>query len=147
MPPHTLPGYEIAAITGAEYVEPDLVMTKDNILVCYHDLTLKKGTDVEEHLEFEHLRRNFSGIIGVVYENIVNDYFIEDFTLEELKTLTVKQNKDGVRLQYFNNHLDIPTFQEFINVIHKLTVQLNRTIGINGLYPTQEMFFKNSNFF
>lgn len=129
MPPHTLPGYEIAAITGAEYVEPDLVMTKDNVLVCYHDLFLKRGTDIEEHPEFEHLRRNFSGIIGVVYENIVNDFFIEDLTLEQLKTLRVKQNNEGVRLQYFNDHLQIPTFQEFIDVIHKVTLTLNRTIG------------------
>lgn len=129
MPSHTLPGYEIAAITGAEYVEPDLVMTKDNVLVCYHDLTLKRGTDIEYHPEFEHLRRNFSGIIGVVYENIVNDYFIEDLTLEEVKKLRVNQNQDGVRLQYFNGHLEIPTFQEFIDVMHKMTVKLNRTIG------------------
>lgn len=130
MPSHTLPGYEIAAITGAEYVEPDLVMTKDNVLVCYHDLTLKKGTDIKEHPELEHLRRNFSGIIGVVYENIVNDFFIEDLTLEQLKTLRVKQNNIGSRLQYFNDHLQIPTFQEFIDVMHKMTVKLNRTIGI-----------------
>ncbi|XP_037033745.1 glycerophosphodiester phosphodiesterase GDPD6-like [Bradysia coprophila] len=130
MPPHTLPGYEIAAITGAEYVEPDLVMTRDNVLVCYHDVTLKRGTNIEEHPEFEHLRRNFSGIIGVVYENIVDDFFVEDLTLAELKTLKVKQNNEGVRLQYFNDHLQIPTFQEFIDVIHKMTVKLNRTIGI-----------------
>lgn len=129
MPPHTLPGYEIAAITGAEYVEPDLVMTKDDVLVCYHDLTLKKGTDIESHPEFQHLKRNFSGIIGVVYENIVDDFFIEDMTLEQLKTLKVKQNNDGVRLQYFNNHLQIPTFQEYIDVLHKMTVKLNRAIG------------------
>lgn len=129
MPSHTLPGYEIASITGAEYVEPDLVMTKDNVLVCYHDLTLRGGTDIDQHPEFEHLKRNFSGIIGVVYENIVDNYFVEDLTLEELKTLNVRQNKDGVRLQYFNDHLQIPTFQEYIDVMHKMNVKLNRTIG------------------
>lgn len=129
MPSHTLPGYEIAAITGAEYVEPDLVMTKDNVLVCYHDLTLKAGTDIEQHPDFEHLKRNFSGVIGVVYENIVDNFFIEDFTLEELRTLRVKQNRDGVRLQHFNGHLHIPTFQEYLDVIHKMTVKLNRAIG------------------
>ena len=49
--------------------------------MCYHDVTLKQGTDVEDHPEFDRLKTNYSGIIGDVYEDILDDYFIQDLLL------------------------------------------------------------------
>lgn len=87
------------------------------------------GTDVADHPEFFDKMMNYTGVIGVVHETIVNDWYIQDFTLEELKTLKVHQNQDGVRPQYFNEQFGIPTFQEYLDVIHKMTYKLNRIIG------------------
>ena len=84
MPEHTIPAYEFASILGADFVEPDLCVTQDNQLVCFHDLELGSGTDVKDHPEFDHLKHNTSH--GY-------DWYIRNFTLAELKTLKVVQKK------------------------------------------------------
>jgi glycerophosphoryl diester phosphodiesterase len=60
IPEHTLPAYHMAVWEHADYIEPDLVLTKDLVLVCYHDLTLKSNTDVSERDEFRSRRRNLT---------------------------------------------------------------------------------------
>lgn len=60
IPEHSLPGYHLAIFEHADFVEPDLVMTKDGILVCYHDIGLKFNTDVEQKPEFANRRRNIT---------------------------------------------------------------------------------------
>ena len=126
MPEHTIPAYELACILGADYVEPDLVLTKDDQLVCYHDLNLGSGTDVQQHGEFARLvSRTPEG---------TDDWLIRDFTLAELRTLKVVQQKTGIRPQHFNS-FSIPTFKEFLDTVHRLSYKLNRTIGRLSVSP------------
>ena len=120
MPEHTIPAYELACILGADYVEPDLVLTKDGHLVCYHDLNLGSGTDVQQHREFDHLISGTS--------KGTDDWYVRDFTLAELKTLKVVQKKVGIRPGCFDS-FSIPTFKEFMDTIHLMNYKLNRTIG------------------
>lgn len=120
MPENTIPAYELACILGADYVEPDLVVTKDNQLVCYHDLELASGTDVQQHREFDHLLR--------LTPDGTYDWYVRDFTLAELRTLRVVQKKGGIRPEYFNG-FGIPTFTEFLDTIHRMSYKLNHTIG------------------
>jgi glycerophosphoryl diester phosphodiesterase len=110
-------------------VEPDLVLSKDGVLVCFHDLALKRTTDVESHPEFAHLRGNHSVIVDGKEQTIIDDWLVVDFTLAELKSLTVQQQTNGVRLQYFNELFPIATFQEFLDSIHKMSFKLGKPIG------------------
>lgn len=130
MPEHTLGSYEFAAIEGAEYVEPDLVLTKDGYLVCYHDLNLKDGTNVEDLPQFAHLQRNFSEVLDHKNVTILNDWFIADFTLVELQELRVEQRAVGIRPQYFNSIFQIPTFEQYLDVILNMSVKMSKAIGI-----------------
>lgn len=130
MPEHTLGAYEFASIAYADFVEPDLVLTKDGALVCFHDLSVREGTDVTAHPEFAGYMKNFTNIIGGVNQTIYNDWFIHDFTLAELKELRVTQPVTGIRPQLFNTMFTIPTFEEYLEVIHKMAYLQNRTIGM-----------------
>src|ERR1700755_1920438 len=82
VPEHTLTSYFIAMQDGVDYVEPDLVMTKDGVLVARHENEIGGTTDVAQHPEFAS-RRAKKTIDGVVHDGWVT----EDFTLAELKTL------------------------------------------------------------
>ncbi|CAL8079896.1 unnamed protein product [Orchesella dallaii] len=142
MPEHTVASYEIAAIEGADYVEPDLVLTKDGILVCYHDLAMKRATNVADHPEFADRRGNHSVYKDGKPDVVVDDWLIIHFTLDELKTLKVKQQPDGVRPLYFNELFSIATFQEFIDAVHKVSAKENgRAIGI--IPELKHPFFHN----
>ncbi|XP_021946148.1 glycerophosphodiester phosphodiesterase GDPD5 isoform X2 [Folsomia candida] len=132
MPEHTVGSYELASIEGAEYVEPDLVLTKDGHLVCFHDLTLKTGTDVALLSQFDHKKKNFTGVIdeGMGNVTITDDWFIKDFTLDELKVLKVIQKDVGIRPQRFNNMFGIPTFEDYLTTVHHNAFRLNKSVGI-----------------
>ncbi|ORY01960.1 PLC-like phosphodiesterase [Basidiobolus meristosporus CBS 931.73] len=153
MPEHTLGSYHLAAIEGADYVEPDLALTKDGHLVCNHDLSLLSTTDIAEHPEFASRQRNLTDILDDVETTITNNWFIEDFTLAELKTLKVRQAQVGVRPLYFDHTFEIPTFEEYLTLIQNLSVRLNRPIGIvpelkhaahnNKLHSNTPHFFEN----
>jgi glycerophosphoryl diester phosphodiesterase len=121
----------------ADYIEPDLVMTKDHVLVCYHDLSLKSNTDVASRAEFASRKRNVT-----IPDNdgsgrnldILNDWFIVDFTLAELKTLKLVVNPVGrlnMRLPWFDGMFSIPTFQEYLDLIQDCKNSLNVTIDIS----------------
>ena len=129
MPEHTVGSYEIACIEGADYVEPDLVLTKDNQLVCYHDLTLKEGSNVASIKALAPLKPNYTGMLGVTNVTIVEDWFIPDLTLAQIKMLTVEQKPVGIRPQYFNTMFKIATFQEYLDVVHKMSYKMNTSIG------------------
>jgi len=121
-------------IAGADYVEPDLVFSADRTFVCFHDLALKRSTDVESKPEFAHLRGNHSVIVDGKNQTIIDDWLVIHFTLEQLKTLKVQQQPNGVRLQYFNDLFTIATFQEFLDTIHRMSAKLNKPIGTNEMY-------------
>ena len=90
-PEHTLAAYQLAIDQGANYIEPDLVLTKDGILVARHENEIGGTTDVADHPEFAE-RQTIKTIDGEVY----NGWFTEDFTLAELKTLRANGAATGV---------------------------------------------------
>ena len=128
-PEHTLASYELAARMGADYVEPDLVSTKDGVLVARHENEISGTTDVAEHPEFAD-RRTTKVIDGVS----LTGWFTEDFTLAELKTLRAKERIPDIRQRntIYDGRYEVPTFQEVIDRVRRLERELHRRIGI---YP------------
>src|SRR5207247_10207152 len=92
-PEHTLAAYELAARMGADYIEPDLVSTKDHVLVDRHEPAIGATTNVADHPEFAN-RRTTKVIDGIQFKD---DWFTEDFTLAELKTLRAKERLPDIR--------------------------------------------------
>jgi glycerophosphoryl diester phosphodiesterase len=128
-PEHTLASYELAARMGADYIEPDLVTTKDHVLVTRHEPEIGGTTDVASHPEFAD-RKKTKLLDGVA----TTGWFTEDFTLAELKTLRAKERIPATRQHntVFDGHYQIPTFQEVIDLSKRLSKELGRPIGI---YP------------
>ncbi|ACK69151.1 glycerophosphoryl diester phosphodiesterase [Gloeothece citriformis PCC 7424] len=128
-PEHTLAAYELAIIMGANYIEPDLVSTKDGILIARHENEISGTTDVASRPEFAD--RYTTKIIDGVE---VSGWFTEDFTLEELKTLRAIERIPAIRpdnVQY-NGLFQVPTLQEVIDLAKQKSAELGRIIGI---YP------------
>jgi glycerophosphoryl diester phosphodiesterase len=125
-PEHTLAAYELAIALGADYIEPDLVSTKDGVLIARHENEISSTTDVAEHLEFAN-RKTAKLIDGVPSMG----WFAEDFTLAEIKTLRAKERLP-FRDRSFNGLYEIPTFQEVIDLAQQKSLEKGRTIGI---YP------------
>ncbi|MBD2676730.1 MULTISPECIES: glycerophosphodiester phosphodiesterase [Nostoc] len=128
-PEHTLAAYELAIALGADYIEPDLVSTKDGVLIARHENEISETTDVAKHAEFAH--RQTSKIIDGESKT---GWFTEDFTLAELKTLRAKERIPQLRPQniFYDGLFEIPTFQEIIDLVKNKSVEINRQIGI---YP------------
>jgi glycerophosphoryl diester phosphodiesterase len=128
-PEHTLASYTLAARMGADYVEPDLVATKDGVLVARHENEIGGTTDVADHPEFAD-RRTTKTIDGTP----LTGWFTEDFTLAELRTLRAKERIPDIRPRntLYNGRYRIPTFQEVIDLSKRLSKELGRRVGI---YP------------
>ncbi len=126
LPEHTLEGYAKAVELGADFIEPDLVMTKDGHLVVRHEPFLSGTTNVSDLPEFEYLRttKELDG-------KTITDWFASDFTLSQIKTLKARQAYDG-RSKAFDDLYDIPTFEEVIALAKEQTLESGRVIGI---YP------------
>jgi glycerophosphoryl diester phosphodiesterase len=122
-PEHTLASYELAIAMGAVYIEPDLVSTKDHVLVARHENDISGTTDVAEHPEFAS-RRTTKVVDGVS----ITGWFTEDFTLAELKTLRAKERLPDLRPAntVFDRQVQIATFQEVISLAKREGV---------GIYP------------
>jgi glycerophosphoryl diester phosphodiesterase len=129
-PEHTLAAYELGARMGADYVEPDLVITKDGVLVARHENEISQTTDVENHPEFADRRTTKTIEPGVTFTG----WFTEDFTLAELKTLRAEERIPGTRQEntIYNGRYQVPTLQEVIDLTRRLSRELDREIGI---YP------------
>ncbi len=128
-PEHTLASYELAARMGADYVEPDLVTTKDGVLVARHEPEISGTTDVADHPEFAG-RKTTKSLDGAA----TTGWFTEDFTLTELKTLRAKERIPAIRQHntIYDGRYEVPTFQEVIDLVQRLSRELRRDIGI---YP------------
>jgi glycerophosphoryl diester phosphodiesterase len=126
LPEHTLESYRAAIAMGADFIEPDLVSTKDGVLVARHEPMLSGTTDVAERPEFA-ARKTTRKLDGVD----TTDWFAGDFTLAEIKTLRAKQAMAD-RDQSHNGKYAIPTLQEVIDLAKAESARLNRTVGI---YP------------
>ncbi len=125
-PEHTLESYRVAIEMGADYIEPDLVMTKDGVLVARHEPVIGGTTNVSLLPEFAD-RRTTKVIDGVTY---ANNWFAEDFTLAELKTLRAIQTRG--RDPSYDGLFEVPTLAEVIALAQSESVRLGRPIGI---YP------------
>lgn len=126
LPEHTLEGYSLAIDMGADFIEPDLVLTKDGYMVARHEPMIGATTDVSAHPEFAD-RRKTRLVDGIEY----NDWFVTDFTLAEIKTLRAIQAVSK-RDQRFNGLYQIPTLDDVIALAKQKTKEKGRTIGI---YP------------
>jgi glycerophosphoryl diester phosphodiesterase len=118
-PEHTLASYQRAIEAGADYIEPDLVMTRDGVLVARHEPEIGGTTDVADHPEFASRRRT-----QVVDGETMDGWFTEDFTLAEMKTLRARERLPKLRPAntVFDGRFQVPTFDE----IMRLAVDTNR---------------------
>jgi glycerophosphoryl diester phosphodiesterase len=125
-PEHTIGSYTLAARMGADFIEPDLVSTKDHVLVVRHEPEIGATTDVAQHPEFANRRTTKT----IDYDTITG-WFTEDFTLAELKTLRAKERIPDIRQHntLWNGRYRILTFQEFLDLRTKLERRLHRSIG------------------
>jgi glycerophosphoryl diester phosphodiesterase len=115
VPEHTLLSYFLAIQQGADFIEPDLVSTRDGVLVARHENEIGGTTDVEQHLEFIE-RRTTKVVDGVS----IAGWFTEDFTLAELKTLRVRERIAQWRPANarFDGQFEIPTLDEILDLAH-----------------------------
>jgi glycerophosphoryl diester phosphodiesterase len=125
LPEHTLEAYAKAIQLGANFIEPDLVMTKDGVLIARHEPMLDSTTDVAA--KFGADRRSTRMVDGVS----TTAYFASDFTLAEIKTLRAVQPRAN-RDQSFNGQFSIPTLDEIVALAKSQSLATGRTVG---LYP------------
>ena len=140
VPEHTLAGYFIAIQQGADYVEPDLVISKDGVLLARHENEIGGTTDVAAHPEFA-ARKATRSIDG----EPVTGWFTEDFTLAELKTLRARERLPALRRSNtrYDGVFEIPTFEEVLDLVSAADAQraqLAREAGKPpppriGIYP------------
>ena len=125
-PEHTIEGYTLAIQMGADFIEPDLVLTKDGYMIARHEPMIGGTTDVASHSEFAD-RKTKRMVDGVEYD----DWFATDFTLAEIKTLHAIQARAGRDKQY-DGKFQIPTLDEIIALAKSQSKATGRAIGI---YP------------
>lgn len=125
-PEHTLEAYSKAIEMGADYIEPDLVMTKDSVLIARHEPFMSGTTNVADLPEFAHLKTT-----KVLDGKEITDWFASDFTFEEIKMLKAKQARSD-RSDQYDGLYDIPSFSEIIALAKsKKTTKGDRV----GIYP------------
>ena len=126
LPEHTLEAYALGISLGADYIEPDLVATKDGHLIARHEPNLIDTTNVKELPQFANRRRT------VVLDGVPTDgFFASDFTLAEIRQLRAVQSFPE-RDQSFNGRFQIPTLAEVIELAKRKSREEGRRIGI---YP------------
>ena len=112
-PEHTLASYRLAIELGADFIEPDLVSTRDGILVARHENEIGATTDVS-------VRPGFADrwTTKVVEGRRVTGWFTEDFTVAELKTLRARERLPAVRPAntWYDGHFEVPTFDEVLEL-------------------------------
>jgi len=123
-PEHTLAGYRLGAEMGADYIEPDLVATKDGVLVARHENEIGSTTDAATKFPDRKRTRTIDG-------TSITGWFSEDFTLPELKTLRARERLE-FRSHGWDGQFEVPTFDEVIQLAQQLGVELGRPIGV---YP------------
>ena len=126
-PEHTLASYELAARMGADYIEPDVVSTKDGVLVARHENEISGTTDIAARPEFAD-RRVTKVIDGVP----VTGWFTEDLTLAELRTLRAVERLPDVREEntLYNGLYQVPTLDEVLELRGRLSRELGREVGV-----------------
>ncbi|MES3037093.1 MAG: glycerophosphodiester phosphodiesterase [Bdellovibrionota bacterium] len=123
-PEHTIASYQLAIDQGADFIEPDLVMTKDKVLIARHENEISGTTDVATKFPDRKVTKKIDG-------KDVTGWFTEDFTLAEIKTLRAKERLDS-RGHDHDFKYEIPTFQEVMKLAKSESKNKKRQIGI---YP------------
>lgn len=123
-PEHTILAYETAIAQGADFIEPDLVMTQDGVLITRHDPYLSDTTNVADHPEFADRKKKRVTPMGEM-----EDWWVDEFTLAEIKTLKARQQFPA-RTMEFNDQLDIVTFDEVMDVALKAAGE-GRKVGLH----------------
>ncbi|MFZ2752078.1 MAG: glycerophosphodiester phosphodiesterase [Lysobacteraceae bacterium] len=124
-PEHTLAAYAKAIDDGADLIEPDLVSTRDGVLVARHENEISGTTDVAQHPEFAS-RKTTKTIDG----EPATGWFTEDFTLKELKTLRARERLPELRSTAFDGQFEIATLDEIIALAAEASAKHGRMIGL-----------------
>ncbi len=125
-PEHTLASYQLAIEFGADYIEPDLVATRDGHLIARHEPLLDDTTDVKSRAEFAS-RRSTKTLDG----KEVTGFFASDFTLAEIRQLRAVQSNPA-RSKEYDGKFSVPTFEEILDLVQQESAKRGRRIGI---YP------------
>jgi glycerophosphoryl diester phosphodiesterase len=123
-PEHTLEGYRLAAEMGADFIEPDLVATKDGVLIARHENEIGSTTDAATTFPDRKRTKTVDGMS-------ITGWFSEDFTLAEIKTLRARERL-AFRSHGWDGQFEVPTFDEVIELAQRLTKDFGRPIGV---YP------------
>jgi len=123
-PEHTLEAYRLAVEMGADFIEPDLVATKDGVLIARHENEIGGTTDVAARFPDRKRTRSVDG-------QSLTGWFTEDFTLSEIKTLRARERL-AFRSHAYDGQFQIPTFDEVIELAQRLGGARGRPVGI---YP------------
>lgn len=135
-PEHTLEAYQLAIEMGADFIEPDLVSTKDGVLIARHENEISGTTDVADKFPGKKTTK-------VVDGQSITGWFTEDLTLSEIKTLKAKERL-STRSQKYNGQFLVPTFSEILSLVKSESMKRSRAIGI---YPETKhpTYFKRLN--
>jgi glycerophosphoryl diester phosphodiesterase len=130
-PEHTLESYQLAIEQGADYIEPDLVMTRDGVLIARHENEIGGTTDVASHPEFAARRR-----AQIIDGETLTGWFTEDFTLAEIKGLHARERLPALRPRNcaFDDLFSVPTFDEILQLVTETNKRRSSGPRI-GVYP------------
>jgi glycerophosphoryl diester phosphodiesterase len=123
-PEHTIEAYSLAIAMGADFIEPDLVSTRDGVLVARHENEIGGTTDVAQQFPARQTTKTIDG-------RAVTGWFTEDFTLAELQTLRATERLP-FRSHAFDGQFPIPTFDEVVALADAKSLETGRPIGV---YP------------
>lgn len=123
-PEHTLEGYRLAVEMGADFIEPDLVSTKDGVLIARHENEIGSTTDVADRFPDRKRTKTVDG-------QSLTGWFTEDFTLAEIKTLRARERLP-FRSHSYDGQFSIPTFDEVLDLAQRLGEARHRSVGV---YP------------
>ena len=123
-PEHTAAAYEAAIAQGADFIEPDLVVTSDGVLIVRHDDFLSSTTNVADHPEFAGRKKVKATPLGEK-----EDWWVEDFTLADIKTLKARQQFEGRETKYDDKY-DILTFDEVMDIALE-AAKAGRIVGLH----------------
>jgi glycerophosphoryl diester phosphodiesterase len=127
LPEHTMAAYQLAVEQGADFIEPDLVLTKDGVLIARHENEIGTTTNVADHPEFAD-RKTTKIIDGERFTG----WFTEDFTLAEIRTLRARERLPALRGTARDGEFAIPTFEEILTFLAQTNQGRARPIGV---YP------------
>jgi glycerophosphoryl diester phosphodiesterase len=139
LPEHSLPGYRLALELGADYIEPDLVATKDHQLIAIHSLDLSVTTNVAHVFGPERMSQS-------KYQKNQTGYWVYDFTLKEIRTLRLKQRLPDARSTVFDGLFSVPTLKEILELVAEWNTNIQpQFFSLNATTTTTTTTITSSN--